>query len=150
MFFPHSDEHQPDSVSMRRGGRTFPEILPLTVVVIALTFCLACSSLHGSYPDIWTGSYFQNPDRVWAAILETLIDLDYGVAESNRDNGTIQTEPRAGEDHAPVVLSIAQVAHTADQVNVYVIPSGGDVASSDVLKAAADQFMVALNKILKG
>ena len=150
MFFPHRDELQPDSASMRRGGRTLRDILPVTVVVITLSLGLACSSLSSSSPDSWTGRYFQNPDRVWSAILETLIDLDYGVAVSNREDGTIRTEPQAGEDHAGVVLSIDQMMHTHDQVSVYVKPSGGDGADSGALKTAADQFMAALNKKLQG
>jgi hypothetical protein len=150
MFFHHRDELQPDSVSLRRGGHIFRDIFPVTVVVIVLSFCLACSSLSGSSADSWSGRYFQNPDRVWAAILETLIELDYGVAVSNRQDGTIRTEPLAGEDHAGVVLSIDQMMHTHDQVSVYVKPSRGDGADSAALKTAADQFMAALNKKLQG
>jgi len=131
----------------------FHDILAVAAVVIALGFGLACSSWSSSPPDSWTGSYFQNPDRVWAAILETLIDLGYEVAESNRPDGTIRTVPRADEESADVVLSINQVVYTNDQVNVYVKPSVGDAggaADSGVLKAAADQFMAALNNNLQG
>ena len=150
MIFVHRDEHQPDSFSIRRVCHTFRGLLPAAFVVIALSSFLACSSLSSSSPDSWTGRYFQNPDRVWAAILETLIDLDYGIAVSNRQDGKIQTEPKAGEDHAGVVLSIDQLMHTQDQVSVYVKPSGGDVADPDARKAAADQFMAVLNKKLLG
>jgi len=153
MFLPNRFHHQLDVAAALRGGRMSRDILPLAAVVITLSFCLACSSWSSSSPDSWTGSYFQNPDRVWAAILETLIDLDYRVAESNREDGTIQTEPAAGEDHAGVLLSINQVMHTMDQVNVYVKPSGGDAGGSidaAVLRASADQFMAALNKKLQG
>ena len=136
--------------AMARTRRPVFSIFPVVAVVICLTSILACSSLSSSSPDSWTGRYFQNPDRVWAAILETLIDLDYRVAVSNREDGTIQTEPQAGEDHAGVVLSIDQMMHTHDQVSVYVKPSGVDGADSGARKAAADQFMAALNKKLQG
>jgi len=150
MISLHRENSQPDSALILRRGHACFDILPVSGVVIVLFFCLACSSLFKSSPASWTGNYFQNPDRVWANILETLIDLDYVVAEKNRPNGTIQTEPHAGKDHPGVVLSISQVMYTNDQVNVYVKPSGGDGADSETLKAAADQFMAALNKNLQG
>lgn len=153
MFFRQGDEFQPDSASVHRGGHTFRGFLPVTIVVIALSLCPACSSLSGSSPNTWTGTYFQNPDRVWAAIIETLIDLDYRVAESSRYDGKILTEPREGENLAGVVLSINQIMRTSDQVKVYVSPSAGeawDGVDPVALKAAADQFMAALNKKLHG
>jgi hypothetical protein len=153
MFFPLGFGRRPDVRSTSRGDHAVRDILPVTVVMFSLTFCLACSSISSPSPDSRTGSYFQNPDRVWAAILETLIDLDYEVAESNRYDGKILTEPREGEDLAGVVLSIDQIMRTSDQVNVYVRPSAGAVGNSvdpSALKAAGDQFMTALDKKLQG
>ena len=52
-----------------------------------------------------------------------------------------------------IALAIDQVMRTQDQVNVYVKPSfGGDRGSADpdLLKAAADAFVKALEKQLKG
>ena len=135
-----------------RARRLTLGLLPVVALLICVTSMPACSSLSTSTPDSWTGSYFQNPDRVWAAILETLIDLDYEVAESNREDGTLRTAPHGDEEGANVVLSINQVMHTMDQVNVYVKPSAGDgggAADPGVLKAAADQFKAALDKKLQ-
>jgi hypothetical protein len=153
MFFPFRFDRQHDVALAAPARRLIRDILPMVALAIALSSCLACSSLSKSSPDTWSSSYFQNPDRVWATILETLIELDYEVAESNRPDGTLRTEPQAGEENAGVMLSINQVVYTADQVNVYIKPSAGDPGDTidpGVLKAAADQFKAALDKNLQG
>ena len=153
MFLPFRSDHHPDVASTKRGGLIVRDILPVAIVIGALTFCPACSSWSKSPPDTWTASYFKNPDRVWAGILETLIDLGYDVAESNRQDGRIRTEPHVGEESPGVVLTIDQVMRTGDQVNVYVKSSFGDAgedANPDVLKGAGDQFVAALDKKLQG
>ncbi len=153
MSFPFRSEHYPDVASTKRGGLIVRDILPLAIVICALTFCPACSSWSKSPPDTWTASYFKNPDRVWAGILETLIDLGYDVAESNRQDGRIRTEPHVGEESPGVVLTIDQVMRTGDQVNVYIKPSLGDTKEDvdpNLLKGAGDRFLAALNKRLQG
>jgi hypothetical protein len=132
-----------------------PAVKP--VLAVALLICIAaapgCTSSLKSSPETSSASYFLNPDRVWAAIIETLIDLDYKVAESNRTDGKIRTEPRSHDDGPRVVLSIDQVMHTQDQVNVYIEPSAGDAGVAvdpSVLKAASDRFKASLDSKLKG
>ena len=153
MFFTFRSGYRPDAASTSRGGHLARDILPVTVVISALTFCLACSSVSLAPSDGSTSSYFLNPDRVWAAILETLIDLDYEVAESNRPDGTIRTAPQSNDEGPDIVLSIDQVMHTQDQVNVYIKPSAaeaGVTVDPGVLKAAADRFKASLDKKLRG
>lgn len=153
MILRISDGHRPDTASKSRDGRTVRDLVPSAVVIIALTFCLSCSSVLSSPPESSSSSFFRNPDRVWAAILETLIDLGCKVAESNRADGTIRTEPCSTDEGASVVLSINQVMHTQDQVSVYIKPSAGDpgvTVDPGVLKAAADRFKASLDKKLNG
>ena len=139
--------------SLPRACRFVLDLSLVVALLICMTTALACTSSSASSPETWSSSYFQNPDRVWAAILEILIDLDYEVAESNRDDGTLRTEPQAGEKGTGVVLSISQVMYTFDQVNVYIKPSAGVAGGTidpGVLKAAADQFKTTLDKKLQG
>jgi hypothetical protein len=153
MVFPIRSGHRPDAELTIRSGHIARDILPMTVVISVLTFCLACSSLSLAPSGGSTSSYFLNPDRVWAAILETLVDLEYEVAESNRPDGTIRTAPQSNDDGPEIVLSIDQVMHTQDQVNVYIKPSAGqadDTVDPGVLKAAADRFKASLDKKLLG
>ena len=140
-------------VTVRRAARFVLDLRPMLALLVCVITFLACASSSNPRPETWSSSYFQNPDRVWAAILETLIDLDYDVAESNREDGILRTEPQAGEKGNGVVLSINQVMYTFDQVNVYIRPSAGvagDTVDPGVLKAAADQFKTALDNKLLG
>ena len=134
-----------------------PQRRPVMTAAVLMVLCLAisigCSSLSKASPTTSTGSYFHNPDRVWAAILEALIDLDYVVAESNRTDGTIRTEPRVLESGAEVVLAIDQVMQTLDQVKVYIKPANGagEVQATPAdLDAAGKGFLALLNKDLGG
>jgi hypothetical protein len=122
----------------------------LIVVVVSLT---ACSTSFGAPDGTWKASYFANPDRVWASIEITLIDLDYEITSENRPDGIIRATSEPSEDGTVILLAIDQVMRTEDQVHVYVKPSFvGEEGSQDpgLLKAASDAFMTALNDKLNG
>lgn len=122
-------------------------------VVVLVISMGACSSLKASPEGTWTATFFENPDRVWNAIELALFELDYDVVTENRVDGVIRAESGASDDGTVIALAIDQVMRTQDQVNVYVKPSfGGDRGSADpdLLKAAADAFVKALEKQLKG
>jgi hypothetical protein len=122
----------------------------LAVTVISLS---ACSTFTGTSDGTWRGNYFKDPDSVWGAIELSLLELDYEVIDQNRPDGVIRAESEPTEDGTVIALAIDQVVRTEDQVNVFVKPSfGGEGGSTDpdLLKAAADEFMKALNGKLNG
>jgi hypothetical protein len=125
-----------------------------TIAIISVVISMAaCSSFQNSPEGTWTATYFENPDRVWNAIELALLDLDYEVVTENREDGVIRAEKNDGDDGTVIALAIDQVMRTEDQVNVYVKPSfGGDQGSVDpgLLKAAADEFVKAVEDKLKG
>ena len=128
-------------------------VMAVVALLVCLSVSIGCSSASRSASDGVVGSYFQNPDRVWAAIQEILVDLEYDVAESNRPDGTLRTEPRADGDGIEIVLVIDQVMYTFDQVKVYIKAADGDGethASPAQLEAAAKEFLALLNKSLGG
>jgi len=120
------------------------------VMVVSLA---ACSAIKGSSEGTWNTSYFTNPDRVWGAIQLALIDLDYEVVSENRNDGIIRATSEPAEDGTVIALAIDQVMRTEDQVHVYVKPTfAGDQGSTnpDLLRAAADELIKALDDKLKG
>jgi hypothetical protein len=123
-------------------------------ILIALILSLsACSALKADSDNTWTSSFFTDPDRVWGSIHLSLIELDYEVVSENRFDGVIRAKSEPAEDGTVVALAIDQVARTEDQVNVYIKPSfSGDEGSkkTDLLKAAADEFVRTLNSKLNG
>lgn len=129
------------------------EIAALAVLILTVVSLSACSTSKGASDGTWRANYFKDPDSVWGAIELSLIELGYEVTDKNRFDGVIRAESDPAADGTVIVLEIDQVAHTDDQVNVFVKPSfgsdGGD-ASPDLLKAAADAFMTSLNAILNG
>jgi hypothetical protein len=124
------------------------------LVVIAWTLSLsACSTLKGNSDNTWTSSFFTDPDRVWGSIHLSLIELDYEVVSENRPDGVIRARSEPGNDGTVIALAIDQVMRTEDQVKVYIKPSfAGDEGSknTNLLKAAADEFVRILNSKLNG
>jgi hypothetical protein len=114
---------------------------------------LSCSTSNVPSETTWTTTSFKDPDRVWNAIQLVLIELDYEVIEENRDDGVIRSVSDAAEDGTVIALAIDQVMRTNDQVKVYVKPSFSGTAGTrnpDLLKAAADEFVKAVEEKLKG
>jgi len=122
--------------------------------LIALTLSLsACSTLKGNSDNTWTSSFFTDPDRVWGSIHLVLIELDYEVVSENRFDGVIRAKSEPADDGTVIALAIDQVMRTGDQVKVYIKPSfAGDEGSknTNLLKAAADEFVRTLNSKLNG
>jgi len=140
----------PSTISRWRWSRELAVVAILMVMVASLS---SCSTIKGSSDGTWTASYFTDPDRVWGAIEISLIDLDYEVVNKNRYDGIIRATSEPAEDGTVIALAIDQVMRTEDQVNIYVKPSfSGDDGSTnpDLLKAAADEFMKAVNDTLNG
>jgi len=140
----------PSTISRWRWSRELAVVAILMVMVASLS---SCSTIKGSSDGTWTASYFTDPDRVWGAIEISLIDLDYEVVSKNRYDGVIRAISAPSDDGTVIELAIDQVARTEDQVNIYVKPSfSGDDGSTnpDLLKAAADEFMKAVNDTLNG
>ena len=138
------------TISRWRWSRELAVVAILMVMVASLS---SCSTIKGSSDGTWTASYFTDPDRVWGAIEISLIDLDYEVVNKNRYDGIIRATSEPAEDGTVIALAIDQVMRTEDQVNIYVKPSfSGDDGSTnpDLLKAAADEFMKAVNDTLNG
>jgi len=82
-----------------------------------------------------------------------LIELDYEVLSENREDGVIRAASEPAEDGTVIGLAIDQVMRTEDQVHVYIKPSfTGDEGSTnpDLLKAAADELIKALDDKLRG
>ena len=120
------------------------------VMVISLS---SCSTFEGSSDGTWNTSYFTNPDRVWGAIQLALIDLDYEVESENREDGIIRATSDPAEDGTVIELAIDQVMRTEDQVHVYIKPTfatDGGSQNPDLLKAAADELIKALDEKLRG
>lgn len=123
------------------------------ILIAAATSLVSCSVFQGSSDTTWTATFFKDPDRVWSAIELVLIELEYEVTEENRPDGVILAQSDPADDGTIIVLAIDQVMRTDDQVNVYVKPSfHGDAGTHDpdLLGAAADQFIEALEGELKG
>jgi hypothetical protein len=124
-----------------------------TTLIVVVMSLIGCSAYKGASDNSWTATFFKDPDRVWNAIELVLIELDYEVSAENRPDGVIRAESSPSEDGTIVALAIDQVMRTNDQVNVYVKPSfAGNAGSRDsnLLKAAADEFVAALEGKLKG
>ncbi len=120
--------------------------------VLLMTVCSACSSSRSVSEGTWRESYFQDPNRVWAAIETSLDELGYEVIEKNRYDGVIRAQSAPADDGTVIVLDIDQIVRTEDQVNVFVRPSfgGGKDADPALLKSVADRFMGRLNAKLGG
>ena len=123
-------------------------------VVASMVFALSLSGCSSMKTPAGTqeANFFQNPDRVWAAIQMSLDTLEYEIESSNRPDGTMRAIP-IDDEAPPVVFEISQVAWTQDQVRVYVKPvageSGPSVGQSVLDKAAAD-FLTVLKRKLAG
>ena len=129
------------------------ECVVTTLLMVLVVSLPACSTSKGASDGSWRANFFKDPDSVWGAIELSLIDLDYEVTDKNRFDGVIRAESEPAADGTVIALSIDQVMRTEDQVNVYVKPSfAGDGVSTnpDLLKAAADEFIKALNSKLNG
>jgi hypothetical protein len=125
----------------------------VAIVVSAVALLSSCSTFKGSSDGTWRASYFMGPDRVWGAIEISLIALDYEIVSKNRPDGVIRGTSEPADDGTVIELVIDQVMRTDDQVDVYVKPSFADGKGSndpDLLKAAADAFMKAVNDTLYG
>lgn len=126
----------------------------VVAILVALVVSLpACSTFKGSSDGTWSTSFFTNPNRVWDAIQLALIDLDYEVQSENREDGVIRAASEPAEDGTVIALAIDQVMRTDDQVHVYIKPSfTGDEGSTnpDLLRAAADEFIKAIDDKLRG
>ncbi len=121
------------------------------LVVLVAGFVVSCASVKNP-PGTVTAQFFQNPDRVWDAILLSLDTLGYEVTSSNRDDGVIRAALPAG-DTSGVGLEINQVMNTQDQVNVYVRGVAEDASSSpsrEALDKAAQDFVTVLKRKLGG
>jgi hypothetical protein len=131
--------------------RSSAPALDLAAVVVASMVMASCASV-AEPPGTASAQFFQNPDRVWAAIGETLETLGYEVETSNRIDGVIRAVAAAGVEFPGIVLEISQVMHTGDQVNVYVKPSPavGSTADREAANAAAGDFVSVLKRKLAG
>ncbi len=122
------------------------------VCVVFLLPLAGCSSMKES-PDTSDASFFQNPDRVWAAIQMSLDTLEYEIENSNRPDGEMRAVPIDGDSEPKIVLEIRQVAWTTDQVRVYVTPAdggSGEPATQTALDKAAADFLAVLKRKLGG
>lgn len=147
---------KPDVTSLRcvggrwRRRRERAVVAILVAIVVSLS---ACSTFKGSSEGTWSASYFADPDRVWGAIEISLIDLDYEVVSKNRPDGVMRAISEPADDGTVIELAIDQVMRTDDQVKIYVKPSfASDDGSTnqDLLKAAADAFIKAVNDRVNG
>ena len=118
------------------------------VFALSLSGCSSMTTPAGAQ----AANFFQNPDRVWAAIQMSLDTLEYEIEGSNRPDGTMRAVPI--DDDAPsIVFEISQVAWTQDQVRVYVKPVAGGSGPSieqGVLDKAAADFLTVLKRKLGG
>ena len=122
----------------------------VAVTLIVMLSSVGCASVK-TPPGTSTVSFFQNPDRVWAAIEMSLDTLEYEIVSSNRFDGKMRAVPLADDDGPSIAYEIDQVAWTSDQVKVYVKPVAADsdssVDQSDLDKAAADFLAVLKRKL---
>ena len=125
----------------------------VAILIATVVSLWSCSTFKGSSEGTWSASYFTDPDRVWGAVEISLIDLNYEVVSKNRPDGVIRAKSESADDGTVIELAIDQVMRTEDQVKVYVKPSfagAGGSKNPDLLKAAADEFMKAVNDTLNG
>ncbi len=121
------------------------------VLIAIVAASAACSTSNAVEESPWRANFFQNSDRVWSAIQMSLIELDYEVEESNREDGTLRAI--WSKDDVAIALVIDQIQRTEDKVNVYVRPAdggGAKTAGRDELDSAAGKFMTVLNFKLGG
>ena len=120
--------------------------IPGLFVAIFLLVTSGCASTGESDDQVWRTSSFENSDRVWAAIKLALVELDYEIEESHREDGKIRATRTGGE--MVIELNIDQIQRTQDQVNVFIRPGDGGGATSATRKdldAAGDRFLEILN-----
>ena len=134
----------------RRHSRT--RAVAVAAALIIVVSMAGCASVK-TPPGTSTASFFQNPDRVWAAIEISLDTLEYEIETSNRADGKMRAVPLGGGDGRSIALEIDQVAWSQDQVKIYVKPVAGDpgspVSQENLDKAAAD-FLTVLKRKLGG
>ena len=133
----------------KRELKSAGRLAVLFLAVLAVFFS-GCSSVK-TPPDTVNANFFENPNRVWAAIEISLDTLDYEVESSNRPDGKMRAVPGGDSDGMPVALQIDQVAWTQDQVRVYVKPVALDTSSpvgQEALDKVAADFLTVLKRKL--
>ena len=121
------------------------------VLIAVLVASAACSTSNPAEDSPWRANFFQNADRVWSAIQMSLIELDYDVEESDREDGTLRAI--SSKDDVSIALAIDQIQRTEDKINVFVRPAdggGAKTAGRDELDSAAEGFIKLLNSKLGG
>ena len=144
-----ANAHEPGVRNPRRSKAKAAIFASALIVVVSLAGCASVKTPPGTS----SASFFQNPDRVWAAIQMSLDTLEYEIESSNRPDGKMRAVPLAGGDGPSIALEIDQVAWTQDQVKIYVKPVAGDPGSSvsqELLDKAAADFLTVLKRKLGG
>lgn len=118
-----------------------------SVLALAVLVGLGCSS-SAPAGEQWTASYVEPPDRVWAAINQTLEDLGYEIEQADRHESIIVARSSGDESDPPMTLRIAQVART-EVVRVHVTPASA-TSDDERFTAAAGEFLATLDAAMKG
>jgi len=100
------------------------------VVIVALGLGGCASGPAGPGNEEWSAAYVDNPDRVWAAIQQTLDELGYEVDEESRFDGTIRAAEITDRPDQSIVLHIDQIQRT-EVARVHVRPAGGPTGGPD-------------------
>ena len=127
--------------------RQLATIVAGTLAAVAVVMALACSSASPA-PEKWTASYLDPPDRLWAAITQTLEALGYDIEDADRHESVIVATTGADDPATAVTLRIAQVAHS-DVVRVHVGRYHSETATGR-FDAAAREFLASLDAAMRG
>lgn len=150
---PHLSEIvQNDHIPPRGSIFSFrPNRWMMVIVAVGLALVWsACTTGQNQSKDEWMRGYLDDPDRVWAACLQVLDDLDYEVEELDRIEGTIRAVATGDVPYKGVVLRIDQIKRT-DIVRVHVFAGesgGGQYPDVDKYAGAAGTFLEALDVML--
>lgn len=136
-----------ESITDQLTRRSTPAAIAGALAALAAVLGLACSFVTPA-AEKWTASYVAPPDRVWAAINQTLEALGYDIVRADRHESIIVAAAGADDPATAVTLRIAQVAHT-DVVRVYVSPHD-DAADTGSFETAADEFLASLDATMRG
>jgi hypothetical protein len=139
--------HPRGSISDQRSRRSTLAAVSAALAALAALLGLACSTTT-SAAEKWTASYVAPPDRVWAAINQTLEALGYDIVQADRHESIIVAAAGADDPTTVVTLRIAQVAHT-DVIRVYVSPHEG-TSDSVPFETAAGGFLASLDATMRG
>ena len=120
-------ERMPAAVSSGAGP---PLAVGMVITAIVALSLAGCASRPGSDADEWSAAYVANPDRVWAAIHQTLEELGYEVDEESRLDGTVRAVAITDRPDQSIVLHIDQIQRT-EVVRVHVRPAGGPADGPD-------------------